>query len=73
VAAGGDAGTPVALDASQPLAEAFDRIADAVITTIAPVVAMDGCTVRLLEQVEAAVAAGTADDGPRQAVETGAP
>jgi ATP-binding protein involved in chromosome partitioning len=73
VAAGGDAGTPVALDASQPLAEAFDRIADAVITTIAPVVAMDGCSVRLLEQVEAAVAAGTADDGPRQAVETGAP
>jgi hypothetical protein len=34
---------------------------------------MDGCSVRLLEQVEAAVAAGTADDGPRQAVETGAP
>jgi ATP-binding protein involved in chromosome partitioning len=73
VAAGGDAGTPVALDAGQPLAEVFDRIADTVITTIAPVVAMDGCTVRLLEQVEAAVAAGTPDDGPRQAVETGAP
>ncbi len=34
------------------------HIADAVITTIAPVVAMDGCSVRLLERVEAAVAAG---------------
>ena len=55
VAAGGDAGTPVALDEGQPLAEVFDRIADAVITTIAPVVAMDGCSVRLLDRVEAAV------------------
>ena len=61
MAAGGDAGTPVALDDSQPLAEVFDRIADAVITTIAPVVAMDGCSVRMLERVEAAVAAGSAD------------
>ncbi len=58
VAAGGDAGTPVALEAGQPLAEVFDQLADSVITTIAPQVAMDGCTVRLLEQVEAAVAAG---------------
>jgi ATP-binding protein involved in chromosome partitioning len=61
VAAGGDAGTPVALDDTQPLAEVFDRIADAVITTVAPVVAMDGCSVRMLERVEAAVAAGSAD------------
>jgi ATP-binding protein involved in chromosome partitioning len=61
VAAGGDAGTPVALDARQPLAEVFDRLAEAVTTTIAPQVAMDGCSVRLLEQVEAAVA-----DGKRQ-------
>jgi ATP-binding protein involved in chromosome partitioning len=61
VAAGGDAGRPVALDDTQPLAEVFDRIADAVITTLAPVVAMDGCSVRMLERVEAAVAAGSAD------------
>ena len=61
VAAGGDAGTPVALDPDQPLAEVFDAIADQVITTIAPVVAMDGCSVRLLERVEAAVAAGQVD------------
>ncbi len=59
VAAGGDAGTPVALDEGSPLAEAFDAIAESVITTIAPVVPMDGCSVRLLERVEAAVEAGT--------------
>ncbi len=60
VAAGGDAGQPVALDAGQPLAKAFDSIAEAIITTIAPVVPMDGCTARLVERVEAAVAAGEA-------------
>ncbi len=58
VSAGGDDGTPVALDAGSPLADAFDAIAESVITTIAPVVAMDGCSVRLLERVEAAVEAG---------------
>jgi ATP-binding protein involved in chromosome partitioning len=73
VAAGGDAGTPVALDEGGPLAEVFDGIADSVITTIAPVVAMDGCSVRLLEQVEAAVAAGAVEGGPRAPVEAGAP
>ena len=57
VAAGGDAGTPVALDEGSPLAEVFDAIAESVIT-IAPVVPMDGCSVRLLERVEAAVEAG---------------
>jgi len=63
VAAGGDAGTPVALDVRQPLAEVFDRLAEAVTTTIAPRVAMDGCSVRLLEQLESAVAQGTGDSG----------
>jgi len=58
VSAGGDDGTPVALDVGSPLADAFDAIAESVITTIAPVVAMDGCSVRLLERVEAAVEAG---------------
>jgi ATP-binding protein involved in chromosome partitioning len=55
VAAGGDAGTPVALGEGGPMVEAFDRIADAVTTTIAPVVAMDGCSARMLDRVEAAV------------------
>lgn len=58
MAAGGDAGTPVALEADGPLVEAFAAIAEAVITTIAPVVAMDGCSARLLDRVEAAVRAG---------------
>jgi ATP-binding protein involved in chromosome partitioning len=59
VSAGGDAGTPVALDEGQPLAEVFDAIAESVIT-IAPVVSMDSCSVRLLSKVEAAVDAGLA-------------
>ena len=61
MAAGGDAGEPVALEPGHPLAEAFDHIADAVITTIAPVVPMDGCTVRLLDRVESAVRAGLSE------------
>lgn len=49
----------MALDASQPLASVFDDIAERIVTTIAPVVAMDACTARLLERVEAAVDAGS--------------
>jgi ATP-binding protein involved in chromosome partitioning len=58
VAAGGDAGTPVALDDAQPLAAEFARIAAALVDNPPDVVAMDGCSARLLEHVEAAVAAG---------------
>ncbi len=60
IAAGGDAGEPVALDPDQPLAEVFDEIAESVISTVAPVVPMDGCSVRLLDRVEQAVRAGAA-------------
>ncbi len=59
VAAGGDAGSPVALGEG-PLRDVFDDIAETVITSIAPVTAMDGCSARLLERVEAAVDAGEA-------------
>ena len=72
VAAGGDAGTPVALDPDQPLAEVFDRIAGSVITDIAPVLAMDGCSARLLDQMEDAVRAGS-DSGDRPDEPTLAP
>ena len=41
-----------------PLAEAFDAHRRGGVTTIAPVTAMDGCSARLLERVEAAVEAG---------------
>jgi ATP-binding protein involved in chromosome partitioning len=58
VAAGGDAGRPVALDDDQPLAAEFARIAAALVENPPTAVAMDGCSVRMLERVEAAVAAG---------------
>ena len=58
VAAGGDAGVPVALDDAQPLAAEFARIAEALVTHPPPVVSMDGCSARMLDRVEAAVAAG---------------
>jgi ATP-binding protein involved in chromosome partitioning len=58
VAAGGDAGTPVALDDDQPLAAEFARIAAALVANPPVVVPMDGCSARMLDRVEAAVAAG---------------
>jgi ATP-binding protein involved in chromosome partitioning len=70
VAAGGDAGTPVALDEGQPLAEVFDGIADAITTAIAPLVPMEGCSVRLLERVNAAVA-GSAEDASLSPTDSG--
>ena len=60
VAAGGDAGRPVALDDDQPLAAEFARIAAALVDNPPVVVAMDGCSARMLERVEAAVTAGDA-------------
>ncbi len=62
MSAGGDAGEPVALEPGHPLADAFDHIADEVITTIAPVVTMDGCSVRLMDRVEAAVQTGLSEE-----------
>ena len=58
VAAGGDAGEPVALDDDQPLAAEFARIAAALVDNPPVGVAMEGCSARMLERVEAAVAAG---------------
>ncbi len=58
VAAGGDAGSPVALDDEQPLAAEFARIAAVLVDNPPAVISMDGCSARLLERVEAAVAAG---------------
>jgi ATP-binding protein involved in chromosome partitioning len=58
VAAGGDVGEPVALDDDQPLAAEFARIAAALVDNPPEVVPMDGCSARMMERVEAAVAAG---------------
>ena len=55
VAAGGDNGTPVALDGEGPTAEAFDAIAGHIVDEILPLVEMSGCTARMLDRVEAAL------------------
>jgi len=55
VAAGGDAGTPIALDEVGTLTEVFMAIAERVVTEIAPLVEMAGCSARLLERVEKAL------------------
>jgi ATP-binding protein involved in chromosome partitioning len=52
VAAGGDAGQPVALTGTGPAAEAFRAIADRIVTETVPPVVMAGCSARLLESVE---------------------
>jgi ATP-binding protein involved in chromosome partitioning len=55
LAAGGDAGVPIALDDVGPLAEVFAVIAERVVTEISPLVEMAGCSARLLERVEEAL------------------
>jgi ATP-binding protein involved in chromosome partitioning len=55
VAAGGDSGTPVALDGEGPTADAFAAIAGRVVDEILPLVEMSGCTARMLDRVEAAL------------------
>ncbi len=54
VAAGSDAGTPVALGAG-PASEAFSALADRITTDAVPPVEMAGCTARILEAAEAAL------------------
>ena len=63
VAAGGDAGTPIALGTG-PAAEAFRAIADLLVEEAVPPVAMAGCSARMLD---AAVAALDAKDAATRA------
>ncbi len=58
IAAGGDAGVPVALAGDGDLAPVFAEIARVIAEDVAPIVETEGCTARLLERVEAAVAQG---------------
>jgi ATP-binding protein involved in chromosome partitioning len=53
--AGGDEGAPVALQATGQLSEVFAALAERIATEIAPLVAMEGCSARLLERVEQAL------------------
>ena len=52
VAAGGDDGTPVALDGDGPAAQALRAIAHTIVTETVPPVSMAGCSARVLEAVE---------------------
>jgi hypothetical protein len=63
LAAAGDAGTPVALGDGGELAGVFDEMARVISEDVAPLVDADGCTARILERVEAAVAQGEAEAG----------
>jgi ATP-binding protein involved in chromosome partitioning len=56
VAAGGDAGQPVVLRASRgPVVQVFEEMAERIVTDIAPLVEMTGCTARLLDRIESAL------------------
>jgi ATP-binding protein involved in chromosome partitioning len=55
VAAGGDAGEPVALRGDGPAAQAFRAIAEKIVSETVPPVAMRGCSARLIDAVEAAL------------------
>jgi ATP-binding protein involved in chromosome partitioning len=61
LAAGGDAGVPVAMAENGELASVFADMAGAVAEEIAPLIKAEGCTARMLERVEAAVAQGEAE------------
>ena len=64
LAAGGDAGVPVAMaGAGSELGAVFTEIARVVAEDVAPIVDVQGCSARLLERVEAAVAHGDAGGG----------
>jgi ATP-binding protein involved in chromosome partitioning len=55
VAAGGDAGAPVALDGIGPAADEFRAIARLIVDEIAPPTNMAGCSARMLNMVAAAL------------------
>ena len=61
VAAGGDAGAPVAL-ASGPASEAFVALAERIVTETVPPVEMAGCSARMLDAAIAALDAADAAD-----------
>jgi septum formation inhibitor-activating ATPase MinD len=63
LAAGGDAGVPVALAPDGDLSTVFADMARVVAEEVAPLIQAEGCTARMLERVEAAVAQGEAEAG----------
>jgi ATP-binding protein involved in chromosome partitioning len=63
IAAGGDAGSPVALGGGE-LAEIFAELARVIAEEVAPVIETSGCTARLLDRVAAAVAIKAPEANP---------
>lgn len=63
LAAGGDAGVPVALAPDAELGTVFADMARVIAEDVAPLIKAEGCTARMLERVEAAVAQGDAEAG----------
>jgi ATP-binding protein involved in chromosome partitioning len=62
LAAAGDAGAPVA-GAGGELADVFAEMARTIAEDVAPLIEAEGCTARLIQRVEAAVARGEAEAG----------
>ena len=60
VAAGGDAGAPVALDGTGAAADEFRAIARRIVEEVAPPTNMAGCSARMLSMVAAALDANDA-------------
>ena len=60
VAAGGDAGAPVAIAGTGPAADEFRAIAKRLIDDVAPPASMAGCSARMLQMVTAALDANPA-------------
>ncbi len=63
LAAAGDTGVPVALDNTSELGAVFAEMARVVAQDVSPPLEADGCSARMLERVEAAVAQGEAAAG----------
>jgi hypothetical protein len=63
IAAGGDAGAPVALGDGQ-LAKIFAELARVIAEVVAPVIETSGCTARLLDRVAEAVASAPVPTAP---------
>jgi ATP-binding protein involved in chromosome partitioning len=59
VAAGGDAGVPVALNPASSLAPVFSALARRIREEIAPVVEMESCSARMIDNIRIALATST--------------
>ncbi len=55
LAAAADAGEPVALNGPAAVAEVFHQMAERIVSEIAPLVEMSGCSARLLDRIEEAL------------------